>query len=146
MHKISIKTKSTGIDWIGEIPEAWSVKRLKFVATLAYGDSLSTEKRTEGEVQVYGSNGRVGTHDKANTVGKTIIVGRKGSFGKVNLSSEPVFAIDTTFFIDQRFTQENIDWLFHLLCSLRLDSFSKILLCQGWLVRMPIISGVRCRH
>jgi type I restriction enzyme S subunit len=99
--------------------------RLKFLATLAYGDSLSTDNRSEGDVLVYGSNGPVGTHDTPNTIGKTIIVGRKGSYGKLNISKDGVFAIDTTYYIDRRFTTQDIDWLFFLLCSLRLDSFSK---------------------
>jgi len=36
-------------------------------------------------------------HNTPNTLGPCIIVGRKGSFGKVNYSPQPVFAIDTTF-------------------------------------------------
>jgi type I restriction enzyme, S subunit len=125
MNARSVATKDSGIDWIGSVPNHWSVQRLKFIATLAYGDSLSTEKRVDGDVPVFGSNGQVGTHEQANTVGKTIIIGRKGSYGKINLSMNSVFAIDTTYFIDKRFTKANIDWLYWLLSCLRLDSFSK---------------------
>ena len=125
MRSTARERKASGIEWIGEIPAHWSIKRLKFVTALAYGDSLSTDKRIKGDVPVYGSNGQVGTHDAANTIGKTIIVGRKGSYGKVNLSNEPVFAIDTTYFVDRRFTREDIDWLYYLLCCLKLDFFSK---------------------
>ncbi|MDD9962780.1 MAG: restriction endonuclease subunit S [Gammaproteobacteria bacterium] len=36
-----------------------------------------------------------------------------------------VFAIDTTFFVDQRYTDADIRWLFYLLGWLRLDTTSK---------------------
>ena len=53
------------------------------------------------------------------------MVGRKGSFGKVNYSESPVFAIDTTFFVDDRFSSTHIRWLFFLLGWLRLDEVTK---------------------
>ena len=125
MDQICTAKKSTGVDWIGDIPSNWELTRLKFLATLAYGNPLSAESRKDGEIDVYGSNGAVGANDEANTVGKTIIIVRKGSFGKLNLSESPVFAIDTTYFIDRRFTEEDIDWLYYLLSCLKLDLFSK---------------------
>ncbi len=53
------------------------------------------------------------------------MVGRKGSFGKVNFSDEQVFAIDTTYFIDNSCTNERLSWLKYSLLPLRLDSASK---------------------
>jgi type I restriction enzyme S subunit len=53
------------------------------------------------------------------------VIGRKGSFGKVNFSPDPVFAIDTTFFVDDRFSAADMRWLFYLLGWLRLDEVSK---------------------
>lgn len=117
--------KPSGVDWIGDIPADWTVQRLKFVATFAYGDALAAEARTDGSVSVYGSNGVVGNHDRANTVGDTVIIGRKGSHGKINRSPAAAFAIDTTYFVDERFTAANIAWLYHLLGCLRLDAISK---------------------
>ncbi|AWO92413.1 restriction endonuclease subunit S [Bradyrhizobium diazoefficiens] len=119
------KTKTSGIDWLGNIPDDWKVQRLKFITSFAYGDALAAEARTDGEVPVFGSNGIVGTHGIANTVGPTLIIGRKGSFGKVNRSKVSAFAIDTTYFVDKRSTKADIDWLYYLLGSLGLDSFSK---------------------
>ena len=45
-----------------------------------------------GVIPIYGSNGIVGRHFVANTLTPCIIIGRKGSFGKVNLVTEPAFA------------------------------------------------------
>jgi type I restriction enzyme, S subunit len=117
--------KDSGVPWLGEVPEHWEVRRMKQVCRFAYGDSLPTETRKHGEIAVFGSNGRVGFHYTANTHTPCIVIGRKGSFGKVNFSADPVFAIDTTFFIDDRFTKANLRWLYYLLGWLRLDEVSK---------------------
>lgn len=117
--------KYSGAPWLGNVPEHWEVRRIKQVCRLTYGDSLPTEIRQHGIVAVFGSNGRVGFHTISNTHAPCIIIGRKGSFGKVNFSPEPIFAIDTTFFVDERFTKANLRWLFYLLGWLKLDEVSK---------------------
>jgi len=117
--------KDSGVPWLGEVPAHWEVRRLKRICRMAYGDALATDVRKHGTIPVYGSNGRVGFHSSANTNAPCIVIGRKGSFGKVNFSAEPVFAIDTTFFVDNRFSRANMRWLFYLLGWLRLDGVSK---------------------
>ena len=117
--------KPSGVEWLGDVPAHWEVRRLKRICRLAYGDSLSSENRVDGNVPVYGSNGQVGFHSFPNTNGQCLIIGRKGSFGKVQYSFEPVFAIDTTFFVDSRYTDANIRWLYYLLGWLQLDTVSK---------------------
>ncbi|SFV34325.1 restriction endonuclease subunit S [Thermoflavifilum thermophilum] len=117
--------KDSGIPWLGQVPKHWEVRRLKSVCFFIYGDSLPGESRDQGSVPVYGSNGCVGYHSTPNTLAPCIIIGRKGSFGKVRYSTSPVFAIDTTFFIDSRHTSADLRWLFFLLGCLRLDEISK---------------------
>ncbi len=117
--------KDSGVEWIGEIPVRWETKCLKYVARLGYGDSLSADLREEGTTPVFGSNGLIGFHSTANTLSPALIVGRKGSFGKVTYVDEPCFAIDTTFFIDSRLTQVHLRWLYYALQLLKLDEFSQ---------------------
>ena len=117
--------EDSGVEWLGEVPAYWEVRRLKQVCRLAYGDALAAEVRKDGVVPVLGSNGRVGFHNAANTKAPCIVIGRKGSFGKVNYSERPVFAIDTTFFVDNRFSSAHIRWLFFLFGWLRLDEVTR---------------------
>ena len=117
--------KESGIEWLGDVPAHWEVRRLKQVCRLAYGDTLATDVRQDGPIPVFGSNGHIGFHNSANTKSPCIVIGRKGSFGKVNYSRDPVFAIDTTFFVDSRFSSAHIRWLYFLLGWLRLDGVSK---------------------
>jgi type I restriction enzyme, S subunit len=44
----NVKLKDSGVDWIGEIPESWEVKRLKYVA-----DLISLKKASKGNYLNY---------------------------------------------------------------------------------------------
>lgn len=99
----------------------WSTAKLKHVARLEYGDSLPRDRRGDGQFQVYGSNGPYSWFSEANTESPAIIVGRKGSYGKVNWSDDPCFASDTTFFIDCTTCRHHLRWLYWLLHILELD-------------------------
>jgi type I restriction enzyme S subunit len=35
--------KPSGMDWVGDIPEHWEIRRLKTVARFGYGDSLAAD-------------------------------------------------------------------------------------------------------
>lgn len=99
----------------------WISSRLKYVASLAYGDALPKDNSGDGDILVYGSNGPFSRFNIANTKSPVIIVGRKGSYGKVSWSLKPCFASDTTFFIDESNTKNNLRWLYYLLQTLELD-------------------------
>jgi type I restriction enzyme S subunit len=87
--------------------------------------TLPADTRTDGEVPVFGSNGPVGFHSEPNTLAPVLVIGRKGSFGKITFSDQPCFAIDTTYFIDVRNSKVNLRWLFYTLLPLRLDAISE---------------------
>ncbi len=117
--------KDSGVAWLGVIPAHWAVNRIKHVCAFVYGDALIEDVRVNGDVQVFGSNGPIGLHNEANTTAPVIIVGRKGSHGKVTFSPNQVFVIDTAYYIDERHTKYDIHWLYYTLLSLKLDSVSQ---------------------
>ena len=118
-----VALQSSGVEWLGDVPKHWQVKRLKFVTQFSYGDSLPDSSRNDsGSIHVYGSNGIVGFHDRAITKAPCIIVGRKGSFGKLNWSDVPCFPIDTTFFVDS--ANADLKFLFYALQCVGLDEIS----------------------
>jgi len=76
-----------------------------------------------------------------------LVIGRKGSFGKITFSDQPCFAIDTTYFIDVKNSKVNLRWLFYALLPLRLDAISEDSAVPGlsrelteeqWLPVMPL--------
>ena len=99
----------------------WPRAKLKFVARLGYGDALPSDEPLDGTFRVFGSNGPFASFSRTNTGAPAIIIGRKGSYGKVNWTAEPCFASDTTFFIDESVSRNHLRWLYWLLQTLRLD-------------------------
>jgi type I restriction enzyme S subunit len=90
-----------------------------------YGESLPEAKRSPGDVPVYGSNGIVGYHNASVTKSETLIIGRKGSIGKVHYSNKECFPIDTTYYVSETKRECHLKWLYYVLNSLRLTELNK---------------------
>ena len=48
-----VKLKDSGIDWLGEIPEGWEVKKLKYVANIVLGKMLTNNDKGGYEKRKY---------------------------------------------------------------------------------------------
>ena len=96
------------------LPEGWCLTTLGNVVELKYGKSLPASKRDNGKFLVFGSNGIVGSHSEPLVKTEGIIVGRKGSYGEVHLSNSPFFPIDTTYYVDNLFSQPLKYWFYQL--------------------------------
>ena len=99
----------------------WPRAKLKFVARFGYGDALPNDESQDVAFRVFGSNGPFASFSRSNTGAPAIIIGRKGSYGKVNWTEEPCFASDTTFFVDESTSRNHLRWIYWLLQTLRLD-------------------------
>ena len=105
------------------INSEYEMKKIDKVLTLEYGISLPENKRIGGDFPVYGSNGVVGNHNEFLIKAPCIIVGRKGSAGKVNWSDKNCTPIDTTFYV--KLLDEaalDLKFTYHMLKSLNLPS------------------------
>ncbi len=89
-----------------------------------YGSGLPERERVAGEYPVVGSNGVVGFHNEYLINGPAIIVGRKGSVGKVNLIEQPCYPIDTTYYVKFDETKFNIRYVYHLLKFINLEQLN----------------------
>jgi type I restriction enzyme, S subunit len=73
-----------------------SLVPLKKIVKIHYGKALKAGDRDEtGQFPVFGSSGQVGTHNKTLIDYPTLIIGRKGSVGKVTYAESGGWAIDT---------------------------------------------------
>lgn len=86
----TIRVKSSGVAWIGEIPDHWEAKRLKWVTMLQRGYDLPADKRIQGEFPVISSGGVIDTHAQARAKGPGVVLGRYGS-------AEAVFYVESDF-------------------------------------------------
>lgn len=98
---------------------------------IKYGKGLKAESRDEGPYPVYGSNGIVGYHNSAITSGATIIIGRKGSVGKVHISDDRCWPIDTTYYIDSFTFPKSAKYWFYLLSSKNLSTINNATAIPG---------------
>ncbi|MGE6125598.1 restriction endonuclease subunit S [Aeromonas rivipollensis] len=78
----------------------WVRIRVGDILELKYGKALPEKIRDGSGYPVYGSNGIVGFHSDCLVKSQGIIIGRKGSYGVVNLSNTAFSPIDTTYYID----------------------------------------------
>ena len=67
----------------------WKKCQLGDIVVLNYGKSLTVNQRINGDIPVYSSAGLTGWHNSALVNSKGIIVGRKGTIGKVYKTETP---------------------------------------------------------
>lgn len=98
----NVPLKDSGIEWIGKIPEHWKVVKIKYLAKIKSGDSISSnEIIQEGIYEVYGGNGLMGYCNKKNVDGFNIIIGRVGALcGNVRLISESKYITDNALILN----------------------------------------------
>ena len=109
---------------LGEIPEGWEVNSLGELMELAYGKALKQDRRADGTVSVYGSNGKIGWHNERLVEGPGIVVGRKGTPGVVTWAQQDFFPIDTTYYVVPRTGHRNFHFLFYALEEQNLQSIA----------------------
>jgi len=103
----------------------WKECKLGDVITLNYGKSLPAKKRKDGDIPVYSSAGLTGWHDKALVASKGLIIGRKGTIGRVYKSETPFYAIDTSYYVLPNNDVYDFDFLFFLLGSVGFDELNE---------------------
>lgn len=105
---------------------SWAKLELKDLVVANYGKALKKDNRNEtGDFFVYGSSGCVGNHDNALLNSVTIIVGRKGSVGKIIWAPDGGWVIDTAYYLTIR-DETVLDWryLYYALNTLDLEGLS----------------------
>ncbi len=95
--------------------------RFEDFATLEYGSGLPEKNRVKGEYPVLGSNGIVGYHNEFFIKGPAIIVGRKGSAGKVTYQEMDCYPIDTAFYIKMKDERVPLKFFYYYIKSLNLE-------------------------
>lgn len=121
----NVKMKDSGVEWLGEIPEHWEVKKLKWVADLKSGESITADDiRPEGDFPVYGGNGLRGYTDQNTHDGEFVLIGRQGALcGNINYAKDKFYASEHAVVVT---ILKNLDfvWLGELLRSMNLNQYS----------------------
>ncbi|MBU1119172.1 restriction endonuclease subunit S [Patescibacteria group bacterium] len=104
----------------------WQTKKLGDILKLEYGKPLpKTERSSDGKYPVYGANGIKDFSNKFYFDKPSIVVGRKGSAGKLHLVEKNFWPLDVTYFVTFDDKKYDLNFLFHLLSDLELSKLAK---------------------
>jgi type I restriction enzyme S subunit len=103
----------------------WKEYKLGDLITLNYGKGLKEENRVRGNVPVYSSAGLSGYHNEPLTNSSGLVVGRKGTIGKVFYSDQPFWCIDTAYYILPNDDNYELKFLFYFLRTLGLEELNE---------------------
>ncbi|WP_224747051.1 restriction endonuclease subunit S [Pelovirga terrestris] len=122
----NVKFKPSGVEWIGDIPEHWEVRKLKHIAAMKSGDNLTSDQIAEaGAYPVYGGNGLRGYFTNYNKDGKYLLVGRQGALcGNVHRVEGKFWATEHAVVTDVR-SGILTDWYYYMLAVMNLNQYSE---------------------
>ena len=119
------KMKDSGVEWIGEVPELWEVRRLKHIAKLQSGDTISSDSFTETGYPVFGGNGFRGYTNRFTNDGDYVLIGRQGALcGNVNYAHGQFFASEHAVVV-YPYHKENLVWLGEVIRASNLNQYSQ---------------------
>lgn len=109
-----------------KIKQNWQTKKLGEILKLEYGKPLQrSERASSGLYPVYGANGIKDYSDKFYLNYPSIIVGRKGSAGEINLTAEKFWPLDVTYYVTYDNKKYDLKFLYNLLKFLELPKLAK---------------------
>jgi type I restriction enzyme S subunit len=97
---------------LGLLPDTWKLVQLGDVATVKYGKA---KPKAHGDIPTVGSGGVYSWTSTALVEFPTLIVGRKGTAGKVWLQEQPSWPSDTTFYLEWKSDQVDHRLVYHSL-------------------------------
>jgi len=103
----------------------WKECKLGDVLVLNYGKSLPERKRVEGKIPVYSSAGLTGYHSETLVNSEGLIIGRKGTVGKIYYSKYPFFCIDTAYYILPEEKKYYLNFIYYLLKTIGLEELNE---------------------
>ena len=80
--------KPSGVEWLGDVPEHWEVRRLKTLCSMKSGEGITAMSiEPTGEYPVYGGNGLRGYTSNYTHDGNFVLIGRQGALcGNVHVA------------------------------------------------------------
>ena len=110
--------------FVEEAQEEWEEGCLGDIVELVYGKGLKKEIRTGTGYPVIGSSGVVGYHSEFLVEGPGIVIGRKGTLGKVIYLWDNFFPIDTTYYIKSKVESKGLLYEYFLLKTLNFEEMN----------------------
>jgi len=119
------KLKPSGVEWLGDVPANWLVKRLGYMALLKSGDNITSEQiEVSGEFPVYGGNGLRGYYPDFTHNGEYVLIGRQGALcGNINYATGKFWASEHAVVVNP-LSPFVTKWLGEVLRAMNLNQYS----------------------
>jgi type I restriction enzyme S subunit len=120
-----VKMKPSGVEWLGDVPDHWEVKRLKYIVRMKSGEGITSEEIQESdEYPVYGGNGLRGYFSAFTHNGHYVLIGRQGALcGNINYGKGKFWASEHAVVADPIKPLATL-WLGELLRVMNLNQYS----------------------
>lgn len=89
--------QDSGVEWLGDIPQSWVVKKLKFLASIYNGQDYKSVLSDDG-YPVIGSGGQFAFASQFLYDGEAVLLGRKGTIDKPLYIKGKFWTVDTMFY------------------------------------------------
>ena len=104
----------------------WQTTTLGDICQLEPGKPLAQgDRKVTGPYPVYGADGEIARTGKYYFDKPTVIVGRKGTVGELNLTEKRFWPLEDTYFATFDEEQYDLQFLYYLLLTVDLHSFAK---------------------
>ena len=121
----NVRLKPSGVEWLGDVPEHWAVRRVKTLCSMRSGESITAESiETTGEYPVYGGNGLRGYASSYTHDGAFALIGRQGALcGNVHVARGKFWASEHAVVatLDRGHV---LDWFGAILRVMNLNQYS----------------------
>lgn len=108
---------------LGDIPVTWEMGKLQDLLVLQRGFDLPSSARKDGEFSLIAASGPNGTHNVAMAKAPGVVTGRSGVLGKVYLTLEDYWPLNTTLWVKE-FKRATPCYAYELLRLLDMKAFN----------------------
>ena len=118
--------KDSGVEWLGEVPEHWEVRRLKTLCQMRSGDAITAMSINDsGKYPVFGGNGIRGYAAQYTHNGNYVLIGRQGALcGNVHIARGRFWASEHAVVAMLRYRQHALKWFGAMLEAMNLNQYS----------------------
>lgn len=92
--------KDSGVEWLGVVPENWTLGSLKHLAWIRNGRDYKEVESPDGEYPVIGSGGQFANATRYLYDGESVLLGRKGTIDKPLYIHGRFWTVDTMFYTE----------------------------------------------
>ena len=121
----NVRLKASGVEWLGDVPEHWDIRRLKTICGMKSGEGITAESiEAVGEYPVYGGNGLRGYASSFTHDGAFALIGRQGALcGNVHIAQGQFWASEHAVVATLDGGHE-IGWFGAILIAMNLNQYS----------------------